>query len=339
MNRKNLALFLTLAVALGALAAALAWRLNRPVALVNGQAITSEDLARELRMRFGAEVLQDLVGERLIEQAARQYGVDLPPGELSQWVADFRERPEARAMLDSGRLTEERLRRNLGTAVPLYYLSLKDTPEEDRKQYFRTHRSNFEELHLRHILLGSRDEGVELKARIRGADDFATLATVHSLDGNTRQEGGALGRVTRAELEGSFDQADVDQLFALQKGQVSEPLRAGTGGWHLFLVEGRKVDYQSLRLRVVEEMARERVAGYLEALRARAKVEFLLPPEEGGPAGPSPASAPGPGAAPAAQAPSGPAGAQASPDGQAPDGALAPPDGQAPGAPQAGEVP
>lgn len=291
MNRKRLSLFLVLAALVGLACTALAWRLNRPVARVNGEAISASDLARELQSRFGDEVLQDLVGERLVAQAARQYDLDLPPGELSQWIADFRQRPDVQVALASGRLDEARLRRNLSTVVPLYHLVLQPVPEEERVQFFRDHRARFEEIRARHILLGSEGEALELRGRIRGASDFPTLAAVHSLDDRTRAGGGDLGPVTRAELEASFEAEDVQALFTLAPGTVSEPLQARSGGWHLFLVEGRRVDYQGLRRRVMEVMAQDRVAPYLDALRARARIDLLLPREAGpspGPGSPSP---------------------------------------------------
>jgi len=267
LNRKNLLVVLMLALGVGAACAAVAWHRNRPVARVNSQSISSAELSRELHERFGAEVLQDLVNQRLVAQAAEEAGLAAGEAEIDAWVADFRRRPEARALLDSGRLAEERLRRNLATVVPLYRLALKDVPEEERKQYFRQHRSEFEELRLRHIRLGTRAEATELRQRIHSPADFLTLASVHSQDENARASGGDLGRVTRAELEDSFAEADVDGLFS----------QTPNGLWHLFLVEGRTVHYDGLRRRVLEVMARPRLEACLEGLRAKARIEILLP--------------------------------------------------------------
>jgi len=277
LNRKNLLVVLVLALGVGAACAALAWARNRPVARVNTQSISSAELSRELHERFGVEVLQDLVNQRLVAQAAEEAGLAAGEAEIDAWVADFRRRPDARALLDSGQLTEERLRRNLSTVVPLYRLALQDVSEEERKQYFRQHRSEFEELQLRHIRLATRSEAAELRQRIQTPADFLTLAGVHSQDEDTRASGGDLGRVTRAELEQSFAAADVDGLFSLALNGLSEPLQAASEGWHLFLVEGRTVHYDGLRRRVLEMMAREHLDGCLAGLRAKARIEILLP--------------------------------------------------------------
>lgn len=302
MTRKHVAI-LALILALLALGAWLAR--PRPAALVNGEAITRADLDRELELRFGAEVLQEMVSERLIAQALRTYGLDVPPREVDLWVADYRARPEAQAMMAAGRLSEARLRRNLATAVPLFHLALRDVPEEERKQFFRDHRADFEELRLRHILLGSADEAAGLRERIRQPSDFATLATIHSLDPRTGKSGGDLGPTSRAELQGSFARADVDRLFGLKPGEISSPMQAGGGGWHLFMVEGRRVDYESLKRRVVEAMAQDRIEPLRQRLQASGKVEILLdlegqaaeapparPPRPGTGAGASPSTRP-----------------------------------------------
>jgi hypothetical protein len=75
LNRKNLLVVLMLALGVGAAGAALAWHRNRPVARVNSQSISSAELSRELHERFGAEVLQDLVNQRLVAQAAEEAGL------------------------------------------------------------------------------------------------------------------------------------------------------------------------------------------------------------------------------------------------------------------------
>lgn len=291
MTRKTLALLLLLTLV--ALACAAWYSSHRAVAVVNGESITRDDLSRELELRFGPEVLQDLVSERLISQAVRQYDVDVPAREIDLWVADFRKRPEAQAMMAAGRLSEARLRRNLETAVPLYYLALHDVPEEDRKKFFRVNRDQFEELSLRHILLGSEEEASALRDRIRQPADFGAMAAVHSLDPRTRPLDGNLGATTRAELAGSFSAADVDRLFGLKVGEISQPVMAASGGWHLFLVEGRRVDYESLRRRVVEAMAQQRIEPLRQGLRTNGKVEILLDLDELADPTPSPAAASG----------------------------------------------
>ncbi|MEW6283954.1 MAG: hypothetical protein AB1758_35405, partial [Candidatus Eremiobacterota bacterium] len=59
------------------------------VAVVNGEAIRRSQLNRDLEQRFGTEVLNDMIHSRLIEQEARQKGVQVRPEELRQRVDEM----------------------------------------------------------------------------------------------------------------------------------------------------------------------------------------------------------------------------------------------------------
>lgn len=75
----------------------------------------------------------------------------------------------------------------------------------------------------------ARDRAAALvaKARADGAD-FAALAKENSDDLGSKAEGGDLGAIEKGVFDPAFEQA----VFALQAGQVSEPVR-GPDGWHV----------------------------------------------------------------------------------------------------------
>ena len=246
-------------------------------AVFSGEKITCRELDSELRRLYGLSVLQDMITDRLIDKSVKQAGISVTSEELDAWTADYKKRPDAQELVVSNQLNEGRLRENLARSVPMYKLILKDVPESDRKKYFEEHKSRFEELELRGILLGSESEANALLPRLKGEDGFASLALVHSLDPQTRDIGGSLGRVTKNELEESFDALSVNELFSQKIGTVSKPMAASGGGWYLFYVKGRAVDYDSLRIRVIEVMAAERLQAFLERLRAQAGVKILIP--------------------------------------------------------------
>ena len=243
----------------------------------SGEQITLKQLDGELRRLYGPAVLQDMITERLIDKSIAQAKISVTPDELKAWIADYKKRPDAQELLASNQLNEERLQENLSRSVPMYKLILQNVSEADRKKYFNDHKNRFEEVELRSILLGSEAEAEALLPRIKGEDGFSSLAMVHSLDPQTRDFGGSLGRVTRSELEETFDPLSVKELFAQKIGTVCRPMSATGGGWYLFYVKGRAVDYDPLRLRVIEVMASERLQSFLEKLRLQADVKILWP--------------------------------------------------------------
>ncbi|MGM9999635.1 MAG: peptidylprolyl isomerase [Candidatus Bruticola sp.] len=247
------------------------------VAEFSGEVIRCSRLDSELRKLFGRETLQNMITDRLIDKAVAQHNCSVTENELNEWVADYKKRPDAQELVASNQLDIDKLKANLRRSVPLYKLVLGNVSEAERKKYFNQRASSFEEMELRGILLGSESEANELSVRINGEDAFAAMALVHSLDIQTRDIGGSLGRVTRAELEESFDPLSVKELFAQKVGTLSAPMASNSGGWYLFWIKSRTTDYDHLRLRVIEVMAAERLQPFLEQLCTQAGVKILLP--------------------------------------------------------------
>jgi peptidyl-prolyl cis-trans isomerase C len=119
------------------------------------------------------------------------------------------------------------------------------------KQYFEEHKSEYETVHSRHILIRMKgspltlragkqeltDEEAlakaqELRKKILAGGDFAALAKTESDDATSGANGGDLGSIKRGQMVTEFDQA----VFSLPVGQVSEPVKTRYG-YHLIKVE------------------------------------------------------------------------------------------------------
>jgi len=81
----------------------------------------------------------------------------------------------------------------------------------------------------------ARSEALALRARLLEGEVFAELAEAESDDPGTRAGGGDLGFFARGANLADFDAA----AFALQPGDLSEPIRTANG-FHLILVEERR---------------------------------------------------------------------------------------------------
>lgn len=115
-----------------------------------------------------------------------------------------------------------------------------------------------------HILVQDEGRARQLaeQARAPGAD-FAALAREHSQDTGSADSGGDLGWIAPGTMGDAFDEA----LFAMEPGQVSEPVRSEFG-WHVIQLrevqagEG-PVAFEDVRERLAAEQAEEdRVRAY-----------------------------------------------------------------------------
>lgn len=85
-----------------------------------------------------------------------------------------------------------------------------------------------------HILVNTKCEAQELKARLDKGEDFATLAKKYSKC-PSGQDGGDLGYFERGQMVPEFETA----TFTLPVGKVSEPVQTQFG-WHLIKVYDKK---------------------------------------------------------------------------------------------------
>jgi peptidyl-prolyl cis-trans isomerase D len=138
-----------------------------------------------------------------------------------------------------------------------------EVSDEQLRAAYEQERERFEvaeQRKARHILIevaegqedAARSMAESVLARIRGGEDFAAVAAEVSADAGTKAQGGDLGWIARGMLVGPFE----DALFALQPGEVSEPVRSEFGFHVIRLDEIRAGEVQPFEA-VREELASE----------------------------------------------------------------------------------
>jgi peptidyl-prolyl cis-trans isomerase C len=125
--------------------------------------------------------------------------------------------------------------------------------EEDLKKYYEEHKTEYEQIHARHILIRFQGSQVSIKAgqkdlteaealakaqslrqRIQAGEDFAKLATQESDDTGSGANGGDLGTFRHGQMVPTFEQA----AFAMKPGEVSQPIKTQFG-YHVIRLESK----------------------------------------------------------------------------------------------------
>jgi peptidyl-prolyl cis-trans isomerase C len=129
-----------------------------------------------------------------------------------------------------------------------------------------------EEVHARHILVKTEAEAKSIIAQLDKGADFATLAKKYSTDPGAAS-GGDLGYFGRDDMVPAFAAA----AFALPVGKYTETPVKTEFGWHVILVEDRRVKkpptFDEARAEMTHLMAREIIEAKLKELRGDAKIE------------------------------------------------------------------
>jgi peptidyl-prolyl cis-trans isomerase C len=122
------------------------------------------------------------------------------------------------------------------------------------KAYYDTHKTEYEQAKARHILIRFQTSKVplkpnqkdltdeealakanEIKAKLAGGADFATLAKAESDDTGSGAAGGDLGTFGHGQMVPVFEQA----AFTQPIGKVGDPVKSPFG-YHLIIVDERK---------------------------------------------------------------------------------------------------
>jgi peptidyl-prolyl cis-trans isomerase C len=274
----------------------------RTVALVNGEPISAEVLAHELRdARAGAgegdaqgdvlrrRVLDELVDRALLLQEARARSIVVGQDQVERALLRVRsEYPGSHFddLLAQERLSQNELKSRLKDQLTIERLfeqevfgKLQVVPAEVER-YYSDHAGDFQEperVRVSQIVVPTRDEAVQIREKLRrNPQTFAEVAKKSSI-GPEGKNGGDLGYIGRGA---GFPEV-FDACFTMPLNVISE-VTPSPYGFHIFRVADRKGaqkrTIEQARSEIAEKLARDKRARaqeeYLRALRERAKIQI-----------------------------------------------------------------
>jgi peptidyl-prolyl cis-trans isomerase C len=159
--------------------------------------------------------------------------------------------------------------------------------EATAQKYFEQHKSEYETVHARHILVrfkgsqlpvaaGKKElteeealaKAQEIRKKIAAGEDFAALAKTESDDAQTGPKGGDLGTFRHSQMVPEFEQT----AFSLAVGQVSEPVKSKFG-YHIIKVEQHETKtFQEVRPELEKKMGPELARNAIENLQKQVPV-------------------------------------------------------------------
>jgi peptidyl-prolyl cis-trans isomerase D len=93
-----------------------------------------------------------------------------------------------------------------------------------------------EQVWARHILVADEATANDISKQLANGTDFASLATLLSIDTGSKDKGGDLGWFGRGKMVAEFE----DAAFSLKVGEISQPIKS-TYGYHIIQVLGHEV--------------------------------------------------------------------------------------------------
>ncbi len=272
-------------------------------------------------VRFGTHKLTAAEFEAMVETLPPQYQT-LARGEAKRRIAEEYAKmlvlaDEARRQhLDQLEPTRTRMEFNinnmLAAAAFQQIQSQTGVSDAETQAYYDAHKSEFERVRARHILVrlkgapGAKtdkpeltDEQAKAKAedfrkQILAGSDFAKLAKENSDDSASAEKGGDLGYFRRGQMVPEFEKA----AFELKPKEVSEPVKSSFG-YHIIEVEDHSAaPLDEVRTEISRRVKDEKVDRAIAALMGGQPVfdeEYFKPAAPPAtPAAPPPQPAPPP---------------------------------------------
>ena len=292
------------------------------VATVDGKNITEGDL-KLAESEIGQELAQ--LQPEVKRRALVEYLIDNQLFANAAEAAKLQDSPEFAKYMAYLRIRALR--------EQFFEKTLKGTVNEDEaKKIYNARVAELKpewEFAARHILVDSEDKAKELRAKIAGGADFATVAKESSSDKGSAAQGGLLGYFGMGQMVPEFE----TQVAKMQKGELSEPVKTQFG-WHIIKLEDRRQKqpptFEQVKDTIMNSLAVRKAQEKSAELRGKAKVDYVdagikkmvedqkkqqaealeaakKAAEQGAQPGAAPGAAPGatpaPGAAPAPPAP------------------------------------
>lgn len=238
------------------------------VATAGGQPVTDQQWMDELKKKHGDEVLVGMLNHMVVDKEAEVSGITVTDDEVEQELTRTMAGYESEEQYYSQMQSQLGLSRQDVFAETSYRLTLQAIAtagimisEADIDHYLEQNPERFtpkKELQLSIIEVPSYEEAEQVMNQLEQGENFADLAKEVSVDEESRQQGGSLGRVE--EDDPFLPEGLLKTASSLDAGDIAGPIQMGDNFAVIQLVSiysPEVPDQKEIRTLVREELALE----------------------------------------------------------------------------------
>lgn len=253
------------------------------VAKVGDVEITKDDFYNLLVEQYGAEALDAMISEKIIEAEIKKSNVEVTQEEIDAEYGKMEEYYGGADVLANTMLqynmTKEDMMENIKQNLSMKKLVGADVviTDEEIAEFYEANGEIFnkaEKVNASHILVKTEELANEVLGKLDAGESFEELALEYSEDGSAAN-GGNLGFFGRGDMVEPFDKA----AFSLPIGEISQPVQSQFG-YHIIKVNEKteategslETNKEEIKEMILESKIPEAFTAWYEAKLAEYKV-------------------------------------------------------------------
>ncbi|PFB30024.1 peptidylprolyl isomerase [Bacillus cereus] len=219
------------------------------VATATDSAITKSDFEKQLKDRYGKDMLYEMMAQDVI---TKKYKVSDDDVDKEVQKAKNQYGDQFTAVLENNRLKDEAdFKNQIKFKLAMNEAIKKSVTEKDVKDHYKP------EIKASHILVSDENEAKEIKKKLDAGASFEELAKQESQDLLSKDKGGDLGYFNSGRMAPEFETA----AYKLKVGQISNPVKS-PNGYHIIKLTDKKdlQPYDEVKDSIRKNLEADRIA-------------------------------------------------------------------------------
>lgn len=219
------------------------------VATATDSTITKSDFEKQLKDRYGKDMLYEMMAQDVI---TKKYKVSDDDVDKEVQKAKKQYGDQFTTVLENNRLKDEAdFKNQIKFKLAMNEAIKKSVTEKDVKDHYKP------EIKASHILVSDENEAKEIKKKLDAGASFEELAKQESQDLLSKDKGGDLGYFNSGTMAPEFETA----AYKLKIDQISEPVKS-PNGYHIIKLTGKKdlQPYDEVKGSIRKNLEAERIA-------------------------------------------------------------------------------
>ncbi|MBE7144520.1 peptidylprolyl isomerase PrsA [Bacillus paranthracis] len=219
------------------------------VATATDSTITKSDFEKQLKDRYGKDMLYEMIAQDVITKKYKVSDDDVDK-ELQKAKNQYGDQFK-NVLKNNGLKDEADFKNQIKFKLAMNEAIKKSITEKDVKDHYKP------EIKASHILVSDENEAKEIKKKLDAGASFEELAKQESQDLLSKEKGGDLGYFNSGRMAPEFETA----AYKLKVGQISNPVTS-PNGYHIIKLTDKKElkPYDEVKDSIRKNLEEERIS-------------------------------------------------------------------------------